>query len=119
MPENLCRRWAIEKFLCTIVWSLLSLRSTAYLFLAMQVFQLNIQHSASLSMLPWITMAVGSLTSGFIADSLVRHGVRTIHVRKAFQTLSFFIPATCLLVLLTLPILPTTAAFVLACALGA
>ena len=80
---------------------------------------MDLQRSATLSMLPWVSMAFGSLSSGFLADALIRTGWRTVHVRKAVQSFAWLVPATCLLMLLLLPFPPTAAAFVLAGALGA
>ena len=64
-------------------------------------------------------MAAGTMTSGLLADALIRRGVRTKNVRRLFQTAAYVLSAFCLWALRSLPLQPMVAAGVLAAALGA
>lgn len=63
-------------------------------------------------------MAVGSMSAGLLADTMVRRGMSVTRVRKAVQTVAFIIPAAALLVLANPGISTTTAVACLTIALG-
>ncbi|CAL8468433.1 g7973 [Coccomyxa elongata] len=82
------------------------------------VFGLDMKSSSFLSFLPWTVMAIGSMSAGLLADTLVRRGMSVTRVRKAVQTVAFVIPAAALLVLANPGISTTTAVACLTIALG-
>lgn len=65
-----------------------------------QEFDVNIEQSAWLSLVPWLMTVLVSSSSGFIADGLVNNRVMSLTAtRKLLQTLGTVGPAACLLYL--------------------
>ncbi len=63
-----------------------------------QAFELDVQQSATLSVLPWLATAVVSSSSGVLADWLMNEGhLDTTATRKLLQVTGGVAPALCLL----------------------
>lgn len=68
-----------------------------------QQYGLNVKESAFLSILPSIAGAVGGLSAGFIADKVIAsigdetNGEKRTVIRKVFQAIALFGPASCLI----------------------
>lgn len=58
-----------------------------------QVLGLDLASSATLSCLPWATMAVCANAGGWLADTAVARGATVTTVRKVMQTIGFLGPA--------------------------
>ncbi|GMH39532.1 hypothetical protein BSKO_07430 [Bryopsis sp. KO-2023] len=80
---------------------------------------LNILASGYFSFVPWLTMALGSLASGLMADSAVSNGVPVLLVRRVAQSIAFICPAIACLLLSNPSISPGLALFCFTLALGA
>eukprot|EP00040_Diaphanoeca_grandis_P025492 m.141262 g.141262 ORF g.141262 m.141262 type:complete len:489 (-) comp30172_c0_seq1:131-1597(-) len=63
-----------------------------------QIYGLNLQGSAAVSVIPYAVRCIVTLGSGQIADRLTRKGIRVITTRKIFAFLSLLTPAIALFV---------------------
>lgn len=109
--------WAImvSHFCCTWGYFLLLAWLPTYFN---QALGFDINASAFLSILPWLTMFVGANLSGWIADHLLSTGkFTTTTVRKMMQTIGFLGPAS-FLALVSSTQNPANAVIYMAMALG-
>lgn len=65
-----------------------------------EVFNEDVQTNALISTLPYVVMWLFSFVVALFADYMIRHKVKTVYVRKFFNTLAHLGPAICMLVIL-------------------
>lgn len=66
-----------------------------------KVLGMNLRASSFMSFVPWLVMAFGSVTSGYICDSLVNSGANRTSVRKLIQSIALLGPVPALVALST------------------
>lgn len=98
--ELMCYRavWAIiiAHFCCTWGYFVLLAWLPTYLY---SRFQLDIQSSALLSALSWLSMFVFANVGGFVSDAMLARGISVTRVRKIIQAIGFAGPAVSLIAL--------------------
>lgn len=83
-----------------------------------KVLGMNLRASSFMSFVPWLVMAFGSVTAGYICDSLVSKGVNRTTVRKSIQSIALLGPIPALIALATGSLTTGQALFAMTCALG-
>lgn len=83
-----------------------------------KVLGMNLRASSFMSFVPWLVMAFGSVTAGYLCDSLVSKGVNRTTVRKAIQSIALLGPIPALIALATGSLSTGQALFAMTCALG-
>lgn len=66
-----------------------------------KVLGMNLRASSFMSFVPWLVMAFGSVTAGYVCDSLVNSGVNRTSVRKLIQSIALLGPVPALIALST------------------
>lgn len=66
-----------------------------------KVLGMNLRTSSFMSFVPWLVMAFGSVTSGYVCDYLVSSGVNRTAIRKLIQSIALLGPVPALIALST------------------
>lgn len=84
-----------------------------------KVLGMNLRASSFMSFVPWLVMAFGSVSAGYLCDYLVNSAKwNRTRVRKMIQTVAFLGPVPGLLALATGSLSPGQALVAMTCALG-
>lgn len=83
-----------------------------------KVLGMNLRASSFMSFVPWLVMAFGSVTAGYVCDYLVNSGVNRTSVRKWIQSLALLGPVPALISLSTGSLTAGQALVAMTCALG-
>lgn len=94
--------WAIIAAQYGQSWGMIGLLSWLPTYFS-ERFHVPLAELSSFTVLPYFLQMTVALSAGAVADYLIGSGVRTILVRKLFQTVGMLAPALCLFLCATLP----------------